>query len=108
MVLANAEQLKLLMATCPYIAEIRRAQEATTFFEELSNSEQKEWIDELLQRTAYKNGDVAICLLDTGVTASHPLLAQAIKLGSCSSCEFSLGSWRSSRSWNRNGWHSFV
>lgn len=80
MVFANAEQLKLLIATCSYIAEIRRAQEATTFFEELSNSEQKEWIDELLQRTAYKNGDVAICLLDTGVTASHPLLAQAIDL----------------------------
>lgn len=80
MVLANAEQLKLLIATCPYIAEIRRAQEATTFFEELSNSEQKEWIDELLQRTVYKNSDVAICLLDTGVTASHPLLAQAINL----------------------------
>ena len=80
MVLANVEELKLLIATCPYIAEIRRAQEATTFFEELSNNEQKEWIDELLQRTTYKNSDVAICLLDTGVTASHPLLAQAINL----------------------------
>ena len=80
LVYANAEQLKLLIATCPYIAEIRRAQEANTFFTELSNSEQKEWIDELLQRTTYTNGNVTICLLDTGVTASHPLLAQVINL----------------------------
>lgn len=80
MLYANAEQLKLLIATCPFIAEIRRAQEATTFFEDLSNSEQKEWIDELLKRTAYTSSEVAICLLDTGITAAHPLLAQAVDL----------------------------
>lgn len=80
MVYANAEQLKLIIAVCPYIAEIRRAQEATAFFEDLSNREQKEWINELLQRTTYTNGDVTVCLLDTGVTAAHPLLEQAIKL----------------------------
>ena len=80
MVCANAEQLKLLIATCPYITEIRRAQEATTFFEELTNSEQKEWVEELLKRTSYTEGNVAICLLDTGLTASHPLLEQATDL----------------------------
>ena len=41
MIYANADQLKILIASCPYITEIRRAQEATTFFEDLSNSEQK-------------------------------------------------------------------
>ena len=30
MIYANAEQLKLLIAVCPYITEIRRAEEATT------------------------------------------------------------------------------
>ena len=80
MIYANAEQLKLLIAVCPYITEIRRAQEATTFFADLSNNEQREWIDELLQRTTYTDGNVAICLLDTGVTAAHPLLAKAINL----------------------------
>lgn len=80
MVLANREQLKLLIATSPYITEIRRAQEATTFFEKLSGSEQNEWIDELLQRTKYLERNVAICLLDTGITATHPLLVQATNL----------------------------
>lgn len=91
MVHANADQLKLLIARCPYITEIRHAQEATTFFENLTNSEQKEWIDELLQRTAYTNGNVAICLLDTGVTASHPLLAQAIDLDHVQAVQSSWG-----------------
>lgn len=80
MVYANAEQLKLLIATCPYITEIRRAQEATSFFEDMSNNEQKEWVDELLERTTYTNNNVAICLLDTGITAAHPLLKQAVDL----------------------------
>ena len=80
MVYASAEQLKMLIAVCPYIAEIRRAQEATTFFTDLSNKEQKEWIDDLLQRADYTDSNVTICLLDTGVTAAHPLLEQAISL----------------------------
>lgn len=79
LVLANEEQLKIFISTCPYIAEIRRAQEATTFFAELSNTEQQEWIDELLRRTHFQNDNVAICLLDTGLTSSHPLLNKAIQ-----------------------------
>ena len=79
LVLANEEQLKIFISTCPYIAEIRRAQEATIFFEELSNNEQQKWIDELLGRTHFQNDNVAVCLLDTGLTSSHPLLNKAIQ-----------------------------
>lgn len=75
---ANAEQLKVLISMCPYITEIRRAQEATTFFEDLPNREQKEWVDELLSRTTYQKGGTTVCLLDTGVSAAHPLLEKAI------------------------------
>lgn len=46
----------------------------------MSNKEQKEWIDDLLQRADYTDSNVTICLLDTGVTAAHPLLEQAISL----------------------------
>lgn len=79
LVLANEEQLKMFISTCPYIAEIRRAQEATTFFEELPNNEQQDWIDELLGRTHFQNDNVAVCLLDTGLTSSHPLLNKGIQ-----------------------------
>lgn len=77
---ANAEQLKLLISRCPYIAEMRRAQEAPTFFERLQNIEQKEWVKELLTRTTYQKVGATVCLLDTGVSAAHPLLEKGINL----------------------------
>lgn len=78
---ANAEQLKLLISMCPFISEIRRAQDATTFFQELTNTEQQEWADDLLSRTQYLDQNIAICLLDTGLTSGHNLLENAIQSG---------------------------
>ena len=77
---ANAHTLKNLISMCPFITEIRCAPEATTFFDELSNSEQTEWVDELLSRTTYENDDVSVCLLDTGITSGHSLLAPATNI----------------------------
>jgi len=75
----NAEQLKMLISVCPVISEIRRAQDATSFFRDLTNYEQKEWIDELLSRTNFLDQNLALCLLDTGLTDGHPLLEKAIQ-----------------------------
>ena len=72
------EQLKILISRCEYIAEIRKAQEATSFFEELIITEQKEWVEELLNRTTFSKGDVGVCLLDTGVNTAHPLIKPAV------------------------------
>lgn len=80
LICANAHTLKNLISMCPSITEIRCAPEATTFFDELSNSEQFEWVDELLSRTTYENDDVSVCLLDTGITSGHPLLAPATNI----------------------------
>lgn len=80
LIYANANELKQIITMCPFVTEIRRAQEATSFFEELSNSEQKEWVDELLSRTTYSKNGVSICLLDTGLTAAHPLLQAATEM----------------------------
>lgn len=80
LIFANSDHLKLLIDSCPFITEIRRAQEATSFFEELTNNEQKEWIKELLSRTSYEKSNISVCLLDTGVTSSHPLLSPAIDI----------------------------
>lgn len=78
LVKANLEQLKQIICRCPYIAEIRRAQEATSFFEELDNFEQKEWVNELVSRTTYVQDGVAVCLLDTGVNTAHALINPAV------------------------------
>jgi|LSQX01.1.fsa_nt_gb hypothetical protein len=77
--LANKEKLEMIINSCPYVAEIRRAQEPATSFAELLNTEQKEWVEELLGRVLFEDNGVAICLLDTGLTSSHPLLNEAIQ-----------------------------
>ncbi len=78
LVYADAEQLKLLLSVCSDIAEIHRAQEANSFFEDLTNNEQEEWVKELLERTTYEDNHIVVCLLDTGIASAHPLLENAI------------------------------
>lgn len=57
------------------IAEIRRVKETSDFFLEMPNIEQQEWVDDLLQRTDYPEGDAPfVTVLDTGVNNGHPLL----------------------------------
>jgi hypothetical protein len=78
LVKANKEQLKDLIARSAYIAEIRRAPESTAFFDELPGWEQQDWIKELLSRTSFQNTNATVCLLDSGLSAEHPLLAPAV------------------------------
>ena len=77
--LANINQLQALIGICPFISEIRRAQDATSFFQELTNNDQQEWVEELLSRTDYLDQNLTLCLLDTGLTSGHPLLQKAIQ-----------------------------
>jgi hypothetical protein len=76
---ANKSQLSMLISCCEYITEFRRAPEPTSFFDKLSGVEQQGWADELLNRTDFTDSNAAICLLDTGLNSSHPLIAPAIK-----------------------------
>jgi hypothetical protein len=79
LILANEEHLKTIIGECEHIAEIRRAQETTSFFKDLPNYEQREWVEELLSRTNFQDNDTTVCLLDTGLTYSHPLIIPAIQ-----------------------------
>ncbi len=70
-------QLIGLLEGCNFLAEVRRAQEPTSFFDELCGREQREWVDELLSRTTVYPSSASVCVLDTGVMATHPLLELA-------------------------------
>ncbi|HHX12256.1 MAG TPA: S8 family peptidase [Clostridiales bacterium] len=76
---ADRAQLSGLISCCKYIAEFRRAPEPTGFFNDLSGAEQQEWVKELLNRADFKDSNSYICLLDTGLNNSHPLISPAIK-----------------------------
>ena len=61
------------------IAELRRASDSPTFFMEEIKGNEREWIDDLAERIVWPPNDTpAVCLLDTGVNRSHPLLEPAI------------------------------
>lgn len=92
LVYANREKLSTLLKFSDSIAEIRRAPIVSNFFTKLSGKEQEDWIDDLLERTEFKNsGDVAVCILDTGVNFEHPLLKKAMKNSTAVNENWSLG-----------------
>ncbi len=78
LILANGDQLQGLLSSVEYITEIRRAEEPNCFFEELSINEQKEWANELLERTNFEKNGVSVCILDAGINSKNPLLRPAI------------------------------
>ncbi len=61
------------------IAELRLAKESAEFFTDLSPREQGEWVQDYARRIRFAPQDSpAVCILDTGVTRDHPLLAPAL------------------------------
>ena len=78
--LASARQL----ATAPTVlgedlAEVRRARPANAFLGDESAAEQALWMDEATRRLTKPSGDApAVCVLDTGVTRAHPLIAPGL------------------------------
>lgn len=78
MIYANANQLKMLIDTCDYIAEIHHASEPNSFFEDLRVDEQRDWANELLGRVQQVDTNTVICLLDEGITQDNPLIRPMI------------------------------
>ena len=63
------------------IAEFERAKDTPSVFVSWSNVEQAAWAVDLAGRLlAPQNDEVAVCILDTGVTQAHPLLAPALDI----------------------------
>jgi hypothetical protein len=63
------------------VGELRRAPETPAFFMGLAPPEQQELAEGLLGRTTFSGPDASaphVCILDTGCTHAHPLLASAI------------------------------
>jgi hypothetical protein len=91
LIYANAVQLGELIGRYEYIAEIRRAPEIATFFDELNIKEQREWADDLRSRLDFDFSNAAVCILDTGVSSGHPLLSGAFDDDTVQSVESTWG-----------------
>lgn len=73
---ANIEVLKKILLRSGNIAEFRKISTPADFFVKDNNrSEQREWIDDLISRTTFKEeSSTSICILDKGVSNKHPLI----------------------------------
>jgi hypothetical protein len=79
LVYGNEITIARLFLNSDAIAELRPAKDTPALFVRWSNVEQAAWATELVGRlTGPEHQDVAVCVLDTGVTQGHPLLAPAL------------------------------
>ncbi|HVK55085.1 MAG TPA: S8 family peptidase [Burkholderiales bacterium] len=73
----SEQQFSRSVMTLNCVAELRRAKDTADFFDELNVEEQREWMDDLRQRTRFTHegdGTPRICLLDSGINRGHDLL----------------------------------
>ena len=79
LVLATTQQLEASLNVLADLAELRKAKPASAFFLDLTPTEQGLWADDVPPRMTRPDGDApAVCLLDTGVTQAHPLIAPGL------------------------------
>ena len=73
---ATAEDLGRIIANTDTVAELRMARDTPGFFMGLDGAEQRLWSDELADRLEPCDAEApAVCLLDSGSTIAHPLIA---------------------------------
>ena len=78
---SSVGQMQRSMMTLNSIAELRRPKETADFFDSLERDEQVLWLDDLVGRARFAeeaDDPPYACLLDTGVTRGHRLLAPAL------------------------------
>ncbi|MBU0626049.1 S8 family peptidase [Patescibacteria group bacterium] len=82
----NRQQLELLSRHSDYIAEYRQAKESALLWTEMTNRDQSEWAQDLVNRLNIDDqANVSICILDHGVNNGHPLLSPILANADCQS-----------------------
>ncbi len=78
LVLTSVTTLSRIINNNGLIAELRLAKDSPSMFFEMEQ-EQDSWVKDLENRTIVaSNTNLAVCLLDSGVTRSHPLIKPAL------------------------------
>jgi hypothetical protein len=93
LVLATSQQLAASLNVLSDLAELRKAKSASAFFLDLTPAEQATWTDDAAERLTPPGTDApAVCLLDTGVTQAHPLIAPGLAISDASAVNAAWGS----------------
>ena len=79
LVLADREKLERLVHNTNAVAELRLAKDTPSVFLEMRAVEQADWAHDLADRIILPSVTApAVCVLDSGATQGHPLLAPAL------------------------------
>ncbi len=88
----NKKDLEQISMYSDDIAEYRRGKNTADFLINETPSEQTEWGKDLLDRLVVdEQSDISICILDSGVNYSHPLLSPIIGKEDCQTVNSSWG-----------------
>ena len=91
-ILADGSQLEQLTIHSDDIAEYRSAKETASFWTDMKNFHQAEWVKDLQDRTRIKpDSDSSVCILDTGVNNGHPLLKPLLSDEDCQTVDLDWG-----------------
>lgn len=81
---ANRVQLTNLIEFSEWIAEFRGAREVASFFVEMENRDQVDWVEDIIARSDIRNIDqVVVLVLDHGVNNGHRLLEPLLAIDDC-------------------------
>ena len=84
----SREQLASSLDRIDSVAELRRPSLLMQSIADNSASEQREWVDHLLERLEVAELDApAVCILDTGVDRGNPLLLESLSRSDCHACD---------------------
>lgn len=86
-ILANAEKLTGLLESSDHITEYRLAKETPSVWLDLSNLDQSQAVQELVERLEIVDTDVVVCILDTGINSGHPLIQHVLSPEDCHSVD---------------------
>lgn len=104
LVLASTGSIDRMVAYSDVVAELRRAKDTPAFFMGLDGGEQREWSDEALARLMPPaDANVAVCILDSGVTQAHPLLSPALDVADLHTINPAWGTADSATQWRGHG-----
>lgn len=85
---ATAQELATALDVLDDLAELRQPHELTQQLALEPASEQRQWVDQLAERTGPAGTDApAVCILDTGIYRAHPLLKHSLAESDCHSCD---------------------